>query len=152
MTRATTLLLLFLAVIAMSLGAGCSSRGMINADAVETSVMVVSARHDAYVTADPNLSTEDKADFLRSTELLRKVIEAAKASSASPVPGKPTSAMERPSLSSVSGHHPTSITSPDLSRDLSVDAWPRYSMSATVPRTRISWGGRTSTLSSPASS
>lgn len=78
--KATAFLFVVMAIVIPMLALSCASRGAIQVDAIETLVEKVSERHDQYVTADPNLSEGDKADFLRSTDLLRKVIEAAKAS------------------------------------------------------------------------
>lgn len=67
----------WLAVLLVCLG-GCAGN-MISVDAIEDSVAKVAERHDAYVNADATLSAEDKALYLRTTEILRGVMEAAKA-------------------------------------------------------------------------
>lgn len=56
---------------------GCKG-GMISVDAIDGSVQKVSDRHDAYVNADLSLSADQKRTFLRTTELLRLVLEEAK--------------------------------------------------------------------------
>ncbi len=102
MFRALAALLVVTAVASL----GCSSKGTIHVDAIETLVMKVSERHDRYVTTDPTLVESEKADFLRSTEILRKVIEAAKESSKPADVGSGSSSMSAPvpaSSSSASG-------------------------------------------------
>lgn len=64
--------------------AGCTANGKISADAIDSSVTAVCDRHDAYVSDDPRLSDADKATFLRSSALLKKVVAEAKASETSP--------------------------------------------------------------------
>jgi hypothetical protein len=64
----------------ISMVAGCC-KGHINADAIERSVKIVTERHDKMLKGeiDPkSVSAEDKATFLRTTELLRKVVDEAK--------------------------------------------------------------------------
>lgn len=56
--------------------AGCASN-MISVDAIKGSVEAVSARHDAYVEADDSLSADERSIFLRTTELLRRILEEA---------------------------------------------------------------------------
>lgn len=99
MFRALAALLVVTAVASL----GCSSKGTIHVDAIETLVMKVSERHDRYVTTDPTLVESEKADFLRSTEILRKVIEAAKASAKPPTGvGSGSSSMSAPAPASSS--------------------------------------------------
>lgn len=63
-------------VLALFLAA--CSQGMINVDALEGLVEPVAARHDAYVEADDSLDVAAKADFLRSTAILRDILAAAR--------------------------------------------------------------------------
>lgn len=56
---------------------GCQS-GMIHVSALEPALEGVIERHDTYVKADPGLSESMKALYLRTTELLKKLIEEAK--------------------------------------------------------------------------
>lgn len=53
------------------------STNMIHVDAIADSVADISARHDAYVEADPLLSDDQRRIFLRDTLLLGLVIEEA---------------------------------------------------------------------------
>jgi len=85
MTKAMAWLCAMLVLVAAT-AMGCSSRGTVRADAIDDSVSVVCERHDRYVRADATLSAEDRADFLRTTELLRKVIDAALGRDAAPAP------------------------------------------------------------------
>lgn len=57
---------------------GCCGAGAVRAEAIAPAVEKVSARHDAYVKADASLSEVDRRIFLRSTELLRKVLAEAR--------------------------------------------------------------------------
>ena len=57
--------------------AGCC-KGHIRADSIDGLVDKVATRHDDYVQKDATLKDADKAIFLRSTELLRKVVDEAK--------------------------------------------------------------------------
>lgn len=60
------------------MGTGCSPPGKtISAEAVEPLILIVSARHDSYVENDATLSVDDQATYLRSTRLLRDMLEAA---------------------------------------------------------------------------
>jgi hypothetical protein len=64
----------FLALVfAASMLASCQT-GMIRADAIDGPVNRITDRHDAYVKADDSLSNEEKSIYLRSSELLRRVI------------------------------------------------------------------------------
>lgn len=56
---------------------GCAKH-TISVDAVEGLIENVTARHDTYVQADASLPVEIKADYLRSSELLRRVVAEAK--------------------------------------------------------------------------
>ena len=48
--------------------------GMIRADAIDGPVNRISDRHDAYVKEDDSLSDEEKSIYLRSSELLKRII------------------------------------------------------------------------------
>ena len=61
---------------ALILLTGCS-RGMIDVNAVDDLVYEVANRHDVYVAGDQNISEGARVDYLRSTELLRKIMEEA---------------------------------------------------------------------------
>lgn len=73
-TKVTGVLLL--AVLALPL-AGCQT-GMVRVDAIEPALTSVMERHDTYVKEDPNLTELAKEIYLRTTELLRKLLEEAK--------------------------------------------------------------------------
>jgi hypothetical protein len=73
-TKVTGVLLL--AVLALPL-AGCQT-GMVRVDAIEPALTSVMERHDTYVKEDPNLTDLMKEIYLRTTELLRKLLEEAK--------------------------------------------------------------------------
>ena len=55
--------------------AGC--KGMIHVDAIRPSVNDITARHDAYVDADPALSEQAKGVLKTESRLLREVVEEA---------------------------------------------------------------------------
>ena len=64
----------FLALVfAASMLASCQM-GMIRADAIDGPVNRIADRHDAYVKKDASLSDEEKSIYLRSSELLRRII------------------------------------------------------------------------------
>ena len=76
---------LFLVVVPLLLLSGCS-KGMIRADAIDGSIKIVSERHDRLVnvTKDVNgdgvvnsTDDQDRETYLRTTKLLRKVVDAA---------------------------------------------------------------------------
>ena len=68
----------FLALVfAASMLASCQM-GMIRADAIDGPVNGITARHDAYVQEDDSLSDEEKSIYLRTSELLRRIITEAK--------------------------------------------------------------------------
>ena len=67
--------ILLLICVLLAVG-GC--KGMIAVDSVDGILQPVLDRHDAYVTADPNLAVVERSTFLRSTELLRRVVDTAK--------------------------------------------------------------------------
>lgn len=74
---------LSLALIVLLLVTGCEA-GMIHVDAIKPNLDIVMDRHDAYVETGkaPNgaeLTDVQKRTQLRSTKLLRDVLEAAKA-------------------------------------------------------------------------
>jgi hypothetical protein len=73
-TKVTGVLLL--AVLALPL-AGCHP-GMVRVDAIEPALTGVMERHDTYVKEDPKLSELAKEIYLKTTELLRKLLEEAK--------------------------------------------------------------------------
>jgi len=56
---------------------GACSMNMIHVDAIAAPVADISARHDAYVQTDSNLSDLEREVYLRDTELLGLVIEEA---------------------------------------------------------------------------
>ncbi len=64
------------AVLVCSL-VGCN-QGMITVDAIDDSVQDIVTRHDAYVNADASLSAVEKRTYLRSSELLLRVLKEAK--------------------------------------------------------------------------
>ena len=66
-------------LLVLALLVGCGTPGMIQATSIDTTVYEVTARHDVYVRADPTLSAAQRASDLRSTELLRRVVDEAKA-------------------------------------------------------------------------
>ena len=70
------LLVVFLAASLSSCGI-FSSAGKVEAAALEGPVTKVTERHDTYVAEDANLSDLEKRTYLRSSELLRKVVEEA---------------------------------------------------------------------------
>lgn len=67
---------LILSVLVCSL-VGCN-QGMITVDAIDDSVQDIVTRHDAYVNADTSLSAVQKRTYLRSSELLLRVLTEAK--------------------------------------------------------------------------
>lgn len=73
MKRFKTLSLL----VSMLFLASCQT-GMIRADAIDGPVNRIADRHDAYVKEDNSLSNEERAIYLRSSELLRRVIAEAR--------------------------------------------------------------------------
>lgn len=69
---------LTLAVVALAvlLLPSCAT-DMIHVDAIDDLIEIVSDRHDVYVEADESLSDDERRRYLRSTEILRGVIEEA---------------------------------------------------------------------------
>lgn len=66
---------------ALSIGAltlvGCGGRGMIRASVLQGVMDPVLDRHDTYVQADGSLTPVEQETFLRSSELLRQVVDTA---------------------------------------------------------------------------
>jgi len=73
----------FVTVVASFALAGCAGRGMIHVSEVGPLIGNVADRHDAYVTEDEDLSTVERRVALRSSEILRRVVE-----EATPPPGE----------------------------------------------------------------
>ena len=71
-------LLKALTLIAACTLVGCGSKGMIRASEVDAAMRAVASRHDAYVAADQNLSDTEKATYTRSSEIVVRVLDAAK--------------------------------------------------------------------------
>ncbi len=69
---------LFAALATVFVALAACSTNMIAVEAIEDPTLKVSARHDAYVAADPDLLDLEREIYLRTTELLRRVIEEAK--------------------------------------------------------------------------
>lgn len=67
-----------LLAVVSALCAGCSSQGMISAAAVDAPFRAVMDRHDAYVQADATLADAQKQAFLRTSQIARAVLDAAK--------------------------------------------------------------------------
>lgn len=59
---------------------GCASR-TVNVDAISDGVFYVTVRHDAYVQGDETLTEAQKQQYLRTSELLRNVVNEAKSQS-----------------------------------------------------------------------
>lgn len=74
MIRLVTLATALLALAAT----GCSQPGMVSVSAIDAPVNAVCDRHDAYVEADTSLSDLEKETYLRTTTLLRRVVEEAR--------------------------------------------------------------------------
>jgi hypothetical protein len=74
MSKTRALVWLFLVVLAVWALVGCGAPGYVRADAIDEVVYAVTARHDVYVQADPTLGPEDKATYLRSSEILRRIV------------------------------------------------------------------------------
>lgn len=54
---------------------GC--KGMIHINSIKPSLTIVADRHDRYVRADPGLTSVERETQLRTTELLRQILEEA---------------------------------------------------------------------------
>jgi len=54
---------------------GCSAQGIVSANNIKPAVDVVTAEHIAYVQADATLSDAEKAKRVRTSELLKKVVD-----------------------------------------------------------------------------
>lgn len=74
--RKSKIMLLAAAALAVAC-AGCQSTGTIQASAVDVPMRACLDRHDAYVAADTTLDATQKSTFLRSSEIVRKVLDAA---------------------------------------------------------------------------
>lgn len=57
--------------------ASCQT-GMVRANAIDGPIKRIAARHDAYVILDESLSDDEKAIYLRTTELLKRIVAEAK--------------------------------------------------------------------------
>lgn len=66
-------------IVVFLMAPGCMNKGYVKVSAIEGLVEKVSVRHDAYINADDSLSDLKKRVALRSTTLLRAVINEAKA-------------------------------------------------------------------------
>lgn len=66
--------------------AGCTPPGTVLASEIAPLTRVVAERHDAYVRADQTLTEQRRADYLRSTEILLSVLEAAQSGAAAARP------------------------------------------------------------------
>ena len=75
-TRPTVSILATVAVLAIASGGGCST-STIRVEAIADPVRLVADRHDAYIQADDTLSDLERETYLRTTSLLRQVIEEA---------------------------------------------------------------------------
>ena len=75
----TAMFALFGALLAVSLVPGCasSSPGYISVGAVEPAAVRIMDRHDDYVRGDDVLSENERSTYLRSSELLRSVLDEA---------------------------------------------------------------------------
>lgn len=67
-------LALILAIVPL---AGCTCKGMVRAEAVAPLIEDVAKRHDALVEADAGMTEAQKEVALRSTEILRRLMEEA---------------------------------------------------------------------------
>lgn len=74
---ATALAGVCLLVLAGSSGCQGAQKGYVSVSAIEGSVRIVADRHDAYVAADTGLSESERQTRLRTTELLRQVVNEA---------------------------------------------------------------------------
>lgn len=63
---------------ALLLFTGCTSKGMIHVASIEGGLVKVLDRHDTYVQNDQGLSDAQRSTYLRTSQLLRKVMEEAK--------------------------------------------------------------------------
>jgi hypothetical protein len=57
--------------------AGCQPKRTINADAIDVPMSAIMDRHDAYVSADPELDEVSRGIYLRSTTLMRRLLDTA---------------------------------------------------------------------------
>jgi hypothetical protein len=74
-TRTVAATILSLSACAV-LGACCPQKA-IDADAVSEPLIRVADRHDHYVDQDASLTDAEKRTYLRTTELLREIVDAA---------------------------------------------------------------------------
>lgn len=65
-------------VLAILVGLSSCKTNMIRVDAIDGPVQRITERHDDYIRDDENLSSDEKEIYLRSSELLNRVIEEAK--------------------------------------------------------------------------
>lgn len=88
MNRARFILALLLLVLAASLaGCGaitCSNEPSIAAADIAEPLELVAARHDAYVLSDETLTPEERDVYLRTSEMLRVLVDQAQATSNEP--------------------------------------------------------------------
>lgn len=75
MARKITKIGLLTAVLALP---ACAPAGYISVDAIDGPLNRVCERHDTYTTADTSLTDLQRRTRLKTTELLRKVVEEAK--------------------------------------------------------------------------
>lgn len=78
------------------LGACGAPQQSVDASAIDDLVQSVSARHDAYVREDKSLSADDKATYLRSTDILKRIMDTAMGRTA-PAPIEPEPVSTAPS-------------------------------------------------------
>lgn len=70
-----------LALLLVVCMAGCSSgtmKGYVSVEAIGPSVGIMADRHDGYVAADTSLSDVERRTALRTSQILRTVIEEAR--------------------------------------------------------------------------
>jgi len=66
-----------LALVSLVVSAACAPKNSIDANAIAVPLKSVTARHDAYVKADTSLTDVEKSTFLRSSQILNDVTNAA---------------------------------------------------------------------------
>lgn len=66
-----------LALLASNALYGCQSKGTIVAGAIDVPMTKIMERHDAYVNADSGLTQVERDTYLRSSELMRRVLDTA---------------------------------------------------------------------------
>lgn len=72
----TVLLLAFLLMLAI-MTSGCVPKGYVKAEAIKPSIDLIRGRHDTYVEKDPDLTEVEKRTYLRTGEILDKVLQEA---------------------------------------------------------------------------